>query len=89
MSTIQGPIFLSRDGASGNSGAVQWVADRRFFSPRLLRWNWRRNLHLLKYDLSACAIMLAKIRLTQVEVDAMASYAGVPHVPLLSPALLT
>ena len=66
-----------------------WIADRRFVSPRLERWNRRQNIRLLQYELSACVITLAKIRSVQVEIDAMADYTGVPHRALLNPALLT
>jgi hypothetical protein len=64
------------------------IADRRLIAPRLERWNRRENVRLMKNELSACAITLAKIRLIQIEIDAMASYSGVPKVALLSPALL-
>jgi hypothetical protein len=68
---------------------ILWIADRRLVSPRLERWNRRQNIRLLQYELSACAITLAKIRSVQVEIDAMADYTGVSHLPLLNPALLT
>jgi hypothetical protein len=64
------------------------IVDRRLAAPRLERWNRLENIQLLKDELSACAIALAKIRLIQIEIDAMASYTGVSKVPLLSPALL-
>jgi hypothetical protein len=64
------------------------IVDRRLIAPWLERWSRHQNVRLLKDELSACAITLAKIRLTQVEIDAMASCTGVPKAQLLSPAPL-
>jgi hypothetical protein len=50
------------------------IVDRRLVAQRLERWNRRENIRLLKDELSACAITLARIRLIQIEIDAMASY---------------
>jgi hypothetical protein len=65
---------------------ILWIADRRLVSPRLERWNRRQYIRLLQYELSACAITLAKIKSVQVGIDAMADYTGVSHLPLLNPA---
>jgi hypothetical protein len=64
------------------------IVDRRLIAPRLERWNRRENIRLLKDELSACATALAKIRVIQIEIDAMASYTAVPKASLLSPTLL-
>jgi hypothetical protein len=67
---------------------VLFAGDKLLITPRLERWSKRKNVRLLKAEVSVCANTLAQIRLSQVDIDVMASYTGVPKQQLLNTQLL-
>lgn len=67
---------------------ILFAVDRLVISPRLERWSKRKNVRLLKGEVAVCANTLAQIRLSQVDIDVMASYTGVPKKQLLNTQLM-
>jgi hypothetical protein len=68
---------------------ILWGVDRWPISPWLERRNRHQELRELKEEVAICASTLIQIRGLQIDMDALASYAGVQKVQLLSPALMS
>jgi hypothetical protein len=74
--------------ASFVAAVILWAMDSGLISPRLARWDLRRNLQELTEEIKVCSATLVSFRVTQVGMSAMASYEGLPAVQLLSAELM-
>jgi hypothetical protein len=65
-----------------------WAIDRWLVSRRIERWNRRKELKTLKYEIALCVLTLVEIRILQASIDMVARSVGASTMELLSAELM-